>query len=226
MIELPMAPLAPTEPMSGDEEQTATGLRHCHQQMIVLAQQVFAASAQLGAVVNVLHARGLVSDEELAAHRQAEEARLEALFQDKEVGVQIESRIADKYAIPPDELPEIDCASRYHLCRAACCALQFPLSLQDLDEGVVRWELGRPYRNRQGTDGYCVHMERGSFRCSVYQHRPGICRVYDCRQDRRIWLDFEQGIVNPALFGGAAEGDLRPRFQPPAGGSTAPAEMA
>ena len=57
MIPLPMAPLAPNEPMTGDEEQTVMGLRHCHEQMITLAQQLFAAAAQIGAVTNVLHAQ-------------------------------------------------------------------------------------------------------------------------------------------------------------------------
>jgi hypothetical protein len=25
------------------------------------------------------------------------------------------------------------------------------------------------------------------------------CRAFDCRQDRRIWLDFEARIVNPLI---------------------------
>lgn len=212
MIELPMAPLAPTEPMSGDEEQTVMGLRHCHQQMIALAQQIFAASAQVGAVVNVLHARGLIDDEELAAQRVTEQERLEAVFQEKEIGVRIDENIPDKYAVPPEEIPQIDCASRYHLCHAACCALRFPLSRQDLEEGVMRWELGEPYLNRQGRDGCCVHLDRGTRRCSIYQHRPGICRIYDCRTDNRIWLDFDKGIINPELFAHDEDGTRRPHF--------------
>src|SRR4051794_21114462 len=100
MIELPMAPAVPNEPMSGDEEQMVMGLRHCHQQMNTLAQQIYAASAQICAVVNVLHARGLVGDEELAAQRQVEEQRLEAVFQEKQVGVRIDENTPDKYALP------------------------------------------------------------------------------------------------------------------------------
>jgi Fe-S-cluster containining protein len=207
-----MAPLVPTEPMSGDEEQAVMGLRHCHQQMNTLAQQIYAASAEIGALVRVLHERGLVTDEELAAHRQAEEQRLEAIFQEHEIGVLMDENIPDKYAVTPDEIPIIDCASRYHICRAACCALRFPLSKQDLDEGIVRWELGHPYRNRQGPDGLCVHLDRGTHGCSIYEHRPGICRIYDCRKDSRIWLDFDKGLINPELFVDAEHGDYTPQF--------------
>jgi hypothetical protein len=48
-------------------------------------------------------------------------------------------------------------------------------------------------------DGYCTHMDRGACGCTVYAQRPIPCRGYDCRNDRRIWLDFEQGQVNPAI---------------------------
>jgi Fe-S-cluster containining protein len=64
----------------------------------------------------------------------------------------------------------------------------------------MRWELSEPYLNRQGHDRYCSHLDRGTRRCSIYDQRPGICRTYDCRQDKRIWQDFEQGIINPDLF--------------------------
>jgi hypothetical protein len=32
-----------------------------------------------------------------------------------------------------------------------------------------------------------------------WQQRPIPCRGYDCREDERIWLDFENGIINPDL---------------------------
>jgi hypothetical protein len=31
----------------------------------------------------------------------------------------------------------------------------------------------------------------------VYEHRPAICRTYDCRKDPRIWIDFEKRIPAP-----------------------------
>ena len=46
-----------------------------------------------------------------------------------------------------------------------------------------------------------MHQERaGAHRCGVYQNRPLICRTYSCRNDKRIWLDFENYVVNPDIL--------------------------
>jgi hypothetical protein len=34
----------------------------------------------------------------------------------------------------------------------------------------------------------------------VYANRPTICRTYDCRNDARIWADFDAYEINPDLF--------------------------
>ena len=98
----------------------------------------------------------------------------------------------DKYAIT--DLPEIDCHTRLHLCKARCCSLSLALSFQDLEEHVVKWDYGRPYHIKQREDGYCVHNDCESRRCGVYEHRPAVCRSYDCRSDPRIWKDFANRI--------------------------------
>jgi hypothetical protein len=95
----------------------------------------------------------------------------------------------DKYDLR--DLPDIDCAAHYHLCQARCCRFTFPLTRQDLVEGVVRWDPEHPYRIQQN-EGVCVH--RNGHACSVYEDRPGICRTYDCRRDKRIWIDYERRI--------------------------------
>lgn len=102
------------------------------------------------------------------------------------------SDVNDKYALT--DLPRIDCESRIHLCKAKCCSLNFALSFQDLDEGTVKWEYARPYMIRKKSDGYCIHHEASTGRCGVYEKRPGVCRTYDCRNDKRIWKDFEYRI--------------------------------
>ena len=96
---------------------------------------------------------------------------------------------------------DIDCAARLHLCHARCCSLSFELTVQDLDEGRVRWEIDRPYLIRHETDGYCTHLDRKSGGCGVYAERPATCRGYDCRGDARIWIDFEKGIPAPLPVG-------------------------
>ena len=101
------------------------------------------------------------------------------------------ARVGDKYAVPNSEVP---CAELMHICQARCCKLVFPLSTQDLDEGVVRWDYGRPYLIKQrASDGYCTHNEQG--RCSVHEHRPAVCRSYTCKDDKRIWADFDNRVL-------------------------------
>ena len=94
---------------------------------------------------------------------------------------------------------EIDCQSRLPLCKAACCRLPFALSKEDVQEGIVKWDLGQPYINARDEDGYCRQMDRGTCRCTVYANRPIPCRGYDCRSDKRIWVNFENRVVNPKL---------------------------
>ena len=101
----------------------------------------------------------------------------------------------DKYAVASP--PDLDCAQLLPLCQARCCRLVFALSFQDLDEGELRWDYRHPYQIRQRDDGYCVHSDPASRGCTVYAARPATCRRYDCRNDRRIWEDFERRIPAP-----------------------------
>jgi Fe-S-cluster containining protein len=110
----------------------------------------------------------------------------------------VDDEAGDKYALT--DLPEIDCESRYPICQAACCTLRFPLSRQDIDEAVIRWDPVLRYWLAQGEHGYCTHIDIATCRCTVYSQRPGPCRTYDCRDDERIWEDFEARIPNPRLW--------------------------
>jgi Fe-S-cluster containining protein len=100
----------------------------------------------------------------------------------------------DKYAEPPRDGPP--CLELLPICGARCCGFEVTLSSQDLDEGVLRWELGRPYILRHGPDRRCVHL--GATGCDAYAHRPAICRRYDCREDPRVWADYARRELAPA----------------------------
>ena len=109
----------------------------------------------------------------------------------------------DKYATAS---PEVPCAELIPLCHGRCCTLSFALSTGDLDEGVIRWDYGQPYLIRQrASDGYCVHNDPDSRACTVHQHRPRVCRSYDCRRDPRVWIDYEQRIAAPMPGAGDAQ---------------------
>jgi Putative zinc- or iron-chelating domain len=93
--------------------------------------------------------------------------------------------------------PDIDCASLLHLCRARCCSLTVALTEDEIRAGKVEWNLFEPYSlSKNATTGYCANLacEGG---CKVYDDRPGTCRKYDCRDDFRVWIDWERKIPAP-----------------------------
>ncbi len=105
----------------------------------------------------------------------------------------------DKYTVTPSTPP---CDELIPLCKARCCRLTFSLSTADLDEGVVRWDIGQPYLIRQrASDGYCVHNDPDSRGCTVHAQRPRVCRVYDCRKDSRVWTDYDNRVPAPHFEG-------------------------
>jgi Fe-S-cluster containining protein len=106
------------------------------------------------------------------------------------------SKGPDKYEC---EEVVIDCLSRLHLCRAVCCMFRFFVTPQDLDEGMVKWDYGNPYWIRQQENGYCIHCDPDTLTCQIHENRPYTCRLYDCREDERVWVDFEKAIHNPEL---------------------------
>jgi Fe-S-cluster containining protein len=185
------ADLKDPEVLREDLEQ---GVRHLHAMAMETKLQFERTDAIVRALLDSLLASGAVQTEDIA--QRVQEASKEARAQNRaDTHVEVE-RAEDKYTLPG--LPEVDCAGLMHLCRGRCCKLHFPLSFQDLDEHVVQWDYQRPYRIRQRKeDGYCVHSSTETHFCTVYEHRPGICRKYDCRNDHRIWIDFENKIPAP-----------------------------
>jgi Fe-S-cluster containining protein len=90
----------------------------------------------------------------------------------------------------------IDCEARLPVCKAVCCRLRFALTVEEIESGPVKWDLGRPYFNRHGPDGYCHRIDGETLGCTVYEERPTPCRQYSCAGDSRIWKDFEAMEIN------------------------------
>jgi len=101
----------------------------------------------------------------------------------------------DKYQVVQDDPPP--CDQLLPICGARCCSFEFALSSQDLDEGVVRWDHGQPYLIAHDPHGWCAHLVRPGLTCSCYQQRPAPCRAFDCRDDPRVWVDYQQRILAP-----------------------------
>ena len=166
------------------------GLRFVHTMAMQTKNDVVEATAHLAALVEELITRGVIDQRALESRRGKTMAReSERALESAHVKV---SENVDKYKLT--DLPQIDCEARIPLCKGRCCTLHFALSFQDLDENVVKWNYEKPYQIRRRDDGYCVHNDPNTRGCGVYSHRPAICRTYDCREDKRIWIDFEKRI--------------------------------
>lgn len=160
-------------------------------------------AAAVEALTDILQARGTLGPGHLRML-----ARIRKHVQvSVEPALALERAIPDKYQIPPTP---IDCESRIHLCHARCCSARVSLSEQDLREGELAWEIDRPYYVPHGPDGYCGYQDRTTGGCTTYEHRPGQCRTYDCREDATVWIDYEARIPAP-LRPGLVELRRRPR---------------
>jgi hypothetical protein len=178
-------------------EEILDGFLYSYRQLDTNATKVYEALANLYSLIELLVAKGIIGVEELDQRKKAVGKRLNDSFREAGIGVRVQNAKVDKYSLETEA--EIDCENRKHLCHAACCAFAYALSPQDIREGI-RWSLGTPFMNARGADGYCVHLDKETLTCGIYEHRPAVCRQYSCRKDRRIWLDFDKMIINPDLL--------------------------
>lgn len=185
------------EPTEGLRQEIAGGLLYCHDRANSNTSKTLEVTAFAFALVDLLIEKGLLTEDELNDRKRQVGARLVEKFNNDGMTVAIQDTKVDKYEFKDG--PVIDCENRIPLCKAACCRMRFPLSPQDLEEGIVKWDLPRPYLIARGADGYCSHLESGGCGCTIYANRPLPCRAYDCRKDQRIWADFENRIVSPEL---------------------------
>jgi Fe-S-cluster containining protein len=173
------------------------GLAYSHEQATASTGRLLEAATFLYALIEVLAQKGILTIEELDAQKELIAERVERRFLSKGMGVSLQEPDQDKYALQSEA--QVDCENRVHLCKAACCRMLFPLSRQDIAEGIVRWNLEAPYLIAHTEDGWCRHLDRSDCRCTIRQQRPIPCRVYDCRNDTRIWSDFTNYVINPDM---------------------------
>jgi len=209
---------APGEPQTDlDASELLAGFHAVLRRTGITASATLDGSSLAYALAEVLVGKGLLGLDELDKARKGVEARMSTDLAQRGVTVRLTDGVADKYEMG-EAAVAIDCGSRLHLCHAACCRLRFALSEQDVEEGIVQWSVREPYLNRQSEDGYCVHINTDRF-CGVYENRPPICRSYDCRRDKRIWVDFETRIPNPRLLEATGPAAVSPSQAPAANGS-------
>lgn len=87
----------------------------------------------------------------------------------------------------------------------ACCHKQIVALMPEDDANLEHYdyreivdggEILRVLRNNP--DGSCVHLSADG--CSIYEHRPAICREYDCRKQFMIMSRTERRMQGKAIW--------------------------
>ena len=91
------------------------------------------------------------------------------------------------YGVEDETEPEVkvDCGTRIESCRAVCCTYAFALTQEEVGKGFVKYNTERPYYIARDADGYCPHLNRATFACSIHDRRPLRCRKYACNEGRQ-----------------------------------------
>lgn len=185
------------DPIGELHSDLINGFLYTHKRINMNTQKLLEVAAFSYALIELLNEKGIVIIDDLDVRKEEVLKRIIKKFQMAGMGAMLQEPEQDKYRF--NKCVEIDCENRLHLCKAVCCKMAFALSRQDIEEGIVRWDIGCPYMNARGSNDYCVHLEPLSCKCTIYKHRPLPCRAYDCRDETRIWQNFENYVVNPNL---------------------------
>jgi len=88
----------------------------------------------------------------------------------------------------------VDCeAGRRLKCGNLCCQLMVMLSNEDIMNGL------EPQSSLSGVlkqerDGYCSYLDRDDQRCTVWDKRPLVCRLYNCNTDPKLQAVMRHGF--------------------------------
>ncbi|MGH2733932.1 MAG: YkgJ family cysteine cluster protein [Actinomycetota bacterium] len=184
-------------PLADLERQLERGSQFAQAALDQMGGRLAGAEGYLHELVDLLKTRGVLAATDLATEDQDHDDPEEP------------SRAPDAPArlswpgialrAEPEEPPPpvtVNCAERMHICHAVCCKLNFALTPREVEGGKIKWDLGFPYMIRHGSNGYCIHNDTTTGRCTSYADRPGVCHRYDCTNDRRIWKDFDNMVLN------------------------------
>ncbi|CAG0953832.1 hypothetical protein METP3_00370 [Methanosarcinales archaeon] len=189
-----------TEILANIHKDLSSGLLYTHNRINANTTKNLEAASFLYALIEILNEKGLLTIEELDERKKQVAQRLVNRFVDSGLGLMYQDPEYDKYTF--DKEANVDCEGRLPVCKAVCCKLPFALSRQDVEEGIIRWEFGRPYLIAHGDDGYCAHMDRNTYKCTVREQRTVPCRGFDCKDNEKwkIWVDYEKKIIDPELM--------------------------
>ncbi len=87
----------------------------------------------------------------------------------------------------------IDCEAGRRLgCKTYCCCLLVRL---EENERVPSTD-GLPPKSfvEKDPSGYCIHLDRETSRCRIWDQRPKVCRDYDCNSDILLQIVLRDGF--------------------------------
>ncbi len=156
------------------------------------AERINEIESFLYGLIDTLNTKGLI---EIPSFEQTVKIVRDETLRKKEhfhvgIGIRVDKQQEEK------KVKVVNCGERIPICKAICCKLNFALSVPEIEDGKVKWDLGHPYFIRQKKNGYCSHLDTEKKCCSVYSDRPGICKKYSCADDDRIWKDFKKMELN------------------------------
>ena len=173
------------------------GLIYTHNRINKNTAEVHRANAAVQALVEILLEKGILDDPSWSVLLAQKSKNLKTRYVKQGMAVAMQEFKTSKYEFK--STAQVDCENRIHLCKAVCCKLPLALSKEDIQEGAIKWELSHPYMIARNGDDYCVHHDPITFFCAVYDKRPIPCRGFDCRKEKRIWLDFPNRLINPEI---------------------------
>jgi Fe-S-cluster containining protein len=188
-----------TQNNSHDQDITR-GLLYTHTRINANTAKTLETASFLYALIEIMNEKEVLSIDELDERKKQVAKRLVRNFVESGIGILYQDTECDKYTFEHES--GVDCLSRLPVCKAICCKFPFALSKQDVEEGLIHWEFGRPYLIAHGDDGYCVHLDRETYKCTAYDHRTVPCRGFRCQDNEKwqVWLDYEKKVINPELM--------------------------
>ncbi len=188
-----------TQLLSRVRDELSSGLLYNHTRINFNTTKTLESTSFLYALIELLSEKGIISIDELDKRKKKVAERQVKKFTESGLGLMYQDPEYDKYTFEKEAC--VDCETRLDVCKAVCCKLPYALSKQDVEERIVRWEFGKPYLIAHDTDGYCVHLNRETYKCAVHEHRPVPCRGFDCKDNKKwkVWQDYDQKFLNPEL---------------------------
>ncbi len=201
--EPPIHPTVPTplQPHNPHPQNTFEGLRDAvragfHMTHAVQAramQAEFEHAVIVQSLLHVLLEKKLLSRDELdAVYPQMQHALAELRSHQLAAGPRMTQ--------PLEGHPEptgLDCSAHHKDCEAACCtSFSVVLTPEEAASGKYMWDVAFPYRLLTNDAGECVYLDSERRRCTIWADRPIVCRSYDCRDDGRIWSNYQSRMLS------------------------------